>query len=163
MLCQLISKSSVYGFAFATNDCRSCTKSHNFLSYIDHFEVFKWVILVHDTDAIDWQTCSPYETIFSFPYVTINENKCCHIVFFFMPWIGVYHGEMDVIQWTWYFFHITSGRINKCKGVNQLKELFFLNLIIIFLNICLKLTNHRDFMIKNPLFFTIHNKNVVLL
>ena len=18
-----------------------------------------------------------------------------------MPWIGVYHGEMDVIQWTW--------------------------------------------------------------
>ena len=22
----------------------------------------------------------------------------------FMPWIGVYHGEMDVIQWTWYFF-----------------------------------------------------------
>ena len=21
-----------------------------------------------------------------------------------MPWIGVYHGEMDVIQWTWYFF-----------------------------------------------------------
>ena len=35
-----------------------------------------------------------------------------------MPWIGVYHGEMDVI--------------NMCKGVNQLKELFFLNLIIIF-------------------------------
>ena len=30
------------------------------------------------------------------------------------------------------FFHITSGRINTCKGVNQLKELFFLNLIIIF-------------------------------
>ena len=22
----------------------------------------------------------------------------------FMPWIGVYHGEMDVLQWTWYFF-----------------------------------------------------------
>ena len=44
-----------------------------------------------------------------------------------MPWIGVYHGEMDgrdamdVI-----FFHITSGRINTWKGVNQLKKLFYL-------------------------------------
>ena len=28
------------------------------------------------------------------------------------------------------FFHITSGRINTWIGVNQLKELFFLNLII---------------------------------
>ena len=27
-----------------------------------------------------------------------------HIFYPFMPWIGVYHGEMDVIQWTWYFF-----------------------------------------------------------
>ena len=40
-------------------------------------------------------------------------------------------------KWTWYngrdiLFHITSGRIDMCKGVNQLKELFFLNLIIIF-------------------------------
>ena len=38
------------------------------------------------------------------------------------------------VKWTWYngrdkFFHITSGRINTWKGVNQLKELFFLNLI----------------------------------
>ena len=71
------------------------------------------------------------------------------------------------VKWTWYngrdiFFHITSGRINTWKGVNQLKELFFLNLIF-FLNIYLKLTNHRYFMIKNPLFFTIHNKNGVLL
>ena len=24
--------------------------------------------------------------------------------FLIMTWIGVYHGEMDVIQWTWYFF-----------------------------------------------------------
>ena len=47
-----------------------------------------------------------------------------------MPLIGVYHGEMDVIQWMWYFFHITSGRIYTWKGVNQLKKLFFLNLII---------------------------------
>ena len=30
------------------------------------------------------------------------------------------------------FFHITFGRINTWKGVNQLKELFFLNLIIFF-------------------------------
>ena len=42
------------------------------------------------------------------------------------------------VKWTWYngrdiFFHITSGRIDTCKGVNQLKELFFHNLIIIFL------------------------------
>ena len=35
---------------------------------------------------------------------------------------------MDVIN----FFPITSWRINTWKGVNQLKELFFLNLIIIF-------------------------------
>ena len=47
--------------------------------------------------------------------------------------VNWYPGEMDVIQWTWYFFHITSGRINTCKGVNQLKELFFLDLIIIFI------------------------------
>ena len=71
------------------------------------------------------------------------------------------------VKWTWYngrdiFFHITSGRINTWKGVNQLKELFCLNLIFFFLNIHLKLTNHRYFMIKNPLFFTIHNKNGVL-
>ena len=43
------------------------------------------------------------------------------------------------VKWTWYngreiFFHIKSGRINTWKGVNQLKELFFLNLII-----CLKI------------------------
>ena len=43
------------------------------------------------------------------------------------------------VKWTWYngrdkFFHITSGRINTWKGVNQLKELFFLNIIIFFLN-----------------------------
>ena len=74
-----------------------------------------------------------------------------------MPWIGVYHDEMDVIQWTWKFFFISSGRINTWKGVNQLKELFFPN--IFFLNIYLKLTNHWYFVIKNPLFFTIHNKN----
>ena len=41
------------------------------------------------------------------------------------------------VKWTWYngrdkFFHITSGRINTWKGVNQLKELFFLNLIFFF-------------------------------
>ena len=45
-----------------------------------------------------------------------------------LPWIGVYNGEMGRDN----FFHITSGRINTWKGVNQLKELFFLNLIIIF-------------------------------
>ena len=38
------------------------------------------------------------------------------------------------LKWTWYngrqnFFHITSGRINTWKGVNQLKEQFFLNSI----------------------------------
>ena len=74
------------------------------------------------------------------------------------------------VKWTWYngrdiFFHITSGRINMWKGVNQLKEQFFLNLIIFFLNTCiyLKLANHRYLMIKNTFFFTIHNKNGVLL
>ena len=62
------------------------------------------------------------------------------------------------VKWTWYngcdkFFHITSGRINTWKGVNQLKELIFLNLI--FLNTYLKLTYHSYFKIRNPLFF--HN------
>ena len=43
------------------------------------------------------------------------------------------------VKWTWYngrdtFFHITFGRINTWKGVNQLKELFFLHSIISFLN-----------------------------
>ena len=77
-----------------------------------------------------------------------------------MPWIGVYHSEM-----AWYngrdnFFHITSGAINTWKGVNQLIELFLINLIFFFLNIYLNLTNHRYFIIKDPLFFTIHNKIV---
>ena len=41
------------------------------------------------------------------------------------------------VKWTWYngrddLFHITSGRINTWTGVNQLKELFFLNSIICF-------------------------------
>ena len=72
-----------------------------------------------------------------------------------------------MVIWTWYngrdiFFHITSGRISMWKGVNQLKELFFLNLII-FLNIYLKLANQRYLMIKKTLFFTIHNKNGALL
>ena len=39
------------------------------------------------------------------------------------------------VNWTWYngrdkFFYITSGRIYMWKGVNQLKELFCLYLII---------------------------------
>ena len=41
------------------------------------------------------------------------------------------------VKWTWYngrdiFLHIRSGLINTWKSVNQLKELFFLNFIIIF-------------------------------
>ena len=51
---------------------------------------------------------------------------------FIMPWIGVYHGEMDVIQRRDKFFHITSGRITMWRRVNQLKELFFLNLFFFF-------------------------------
>ena len=50
--------------------------------------------------------------------------------------------------------------MKRCKSV---KELFFLNLIIFFYNIYLKLTNYRYFVIKNPLFFTKNNKNGVLL
>ena len=46
------------------------------------------------------------------------------------------------VKWTWYngrdiFFHITSGRIKTWKGVNKLKELFFLNLNI-FLKIYIR-------------------------
>ena len=49
------------------------------------------------------------------------------------------------VKWTWYdgsdkLFHITSGRINTWKGVNQLKELFFLNFIF-FLNIYIYIWN----------------------
>ena len=59
------------------------------------------------------------------------------------------------VKWTWYngrdnFFHITPGWINTWKGVNRLKELFFLNFF--FLNIYLKLTNQRYFMIKTHYF-----------
>ena len=32
------------------------------------------------------------------------ESHYSKLIKRFMPWIGVYHGEMDVIQWTWYFF-----------------------------------------------------------
>ena len=70
------------------------------------------------------------------------------------------------VKWTWYngreiFFYITSGRINTWKGVNLLKELFSSWFNYHFLNIYLKLTNHRYFIIKNPLFFTINKKNGV--
>ena len=62
------------------------------------------------------------------------------------------------VKWTWCnghdnFFHITSGRINMWKGINQLKELFFLNLIFFF-NTYLNLTNNRYFMIKKTHFFS---------
>ena len=65
-----------------------------------------------------------------------------------------------MVKWKWYngrdkFGHITSGRINTWKGVNQLKKLFFLNLFFLNIYIYLKLTTHRYFIIKNPLFFTI--------
>ena len=40
------------------------------------------------------------------------------------------------VKWTWYngldiFFHITPGRINTWKGLNQLKEIFFLHLFFL--------------------------------
>ena len=58
---------------------------------------------------------------------------------------------------TWYngrdiFFYITSGRINTWKGVNQLKEPFLFNLIVLFLNTYLKLTNLRYFLLKTHYF-----------
>ena len=93
--------------------------------------------------------------------ICMNSNQLPHAQYLCHELVCI------TVKWTWYngrdiFFHITSGRINTWKGVNQLKELFFLNLII-FLNIYLKWANHRYLMIKNTLFFTIQNKNGVLL
>ena len=65
---------------------------------------------------------------------------------------------MDVI---FLFISRPGGLTRKrCKSVDR--TIFFL-IQIFFLNIHLKLTNHRYFIIKNPSFFTIHNKNGVLL
>ena len=75
----------------------------------------------------------------------------------------MYHGEMDVIQWTWFFFHITSGRINTWKGVKSVERTIFLNLIIFLKTYIRNWPIIGIFMIKNPLFITIHNKNVALL
>ena len=50
--------------------------------------------------------------------------------------------------------------MKRCKSV---EKIFFYDLIKFFFNIYLKLTNHGYFMIKNPLFVKIHNKNGVLL
>ena len=64
---------------------------------------------------------------------------------------------MDVIN----FFISRPGRLTHEKVQISWKNYFFL-IWFFFLNIYLKLTNHRYFMIKNPLFITIHNKNGVL-
>ena len=61
---------------------------------------------------------------------SLGLMTACWLFCTIMPWIGVHHGEMDVIQWTC-FFNITSWRINSWKGANQLKELFFLDLIFL--------------------------------
>ena len=34
---------------------------------------------------------------------------------YFMPWIGVYHGEMDVIQWKFFFFISRPGGLTSKK------------------------------------------------
>ena len=39
-----------------------------------------------------------------------------------MPWIGVYHGEIDLKQWTWSFFlyHVRAGEhVKRCKAVER--------------------------------------------
>ena len=65
---------------------------------------------------------------------------------------------MDVI---FFSYHVWADwHVKRCKSVDR--TIFFL-IQFFFLNIHLKLSNHRYFIIKNPLFFTIHNKNGVLL
>ena len=44
------------------------------------------------------------------------------------------------------------------KRYKSVERTIFLNLIIFVLNVYLKLTNQMYFLIKTPLFFTIHNK-----
>ena len=85
--------------------------------------------------------------------ICMNSNQLPHAQYLCRELVCI------TVKWTWYngrdiFFYITSGRINTWKGVNQLKEIFFLNLII-FLNIYLKWANHRYLMIKKHIIF--HN------
>ena len=44
--------------------------------------------------------------------------------------------------------------MKRCESVERT---IFLNLIILFLNIYLKLTNHKYFIIKNPLFLSLND------
>ena len=62
---------------------------------------------------------------------------------------------MDVIN----FFISRPGGLTHEKVWISWKNYFFLIWLLFILNIYLKLTNHRYFMIKNQIFFTIHNKN----
>ena len=58
---------------------------------------------------------------------------------------------MDVIQWTWYFFsyHVRADLyVKRCKSVERT---IFSQFNYDFLNIYLKLTNHRYYLIKNPI------------
>ena len=111
------------------------------------------------TDLFQWGGDSVSITSVSIIYSTlcsVADQRIYAVNWCVSQWNG--RETMDVI----FFFHITSRRINKQKGVNQLTELFFL-IHFIFLNIHLRLTNHGYFIIKKNLFFTIHNKNGVLL
>ena len=109
-------------------------------------------------------------------FQTISLMSVIRIKIYYIPPLklaDLYHLCRELVcitvKWTRYngretFFHITPGRINTYKGVNQLTELFFSKFnYYYFLNMHLKLTNHRYFIIKNPLCFAIHNKIWVLL
>ena len=89
-----------------------------------------------------WRLClesnvAPNETHTSNTDILLpsQQRDFCNNHVIYADWYQILCREL--VKWTWYngrdiFFHITSGRINTCKGVNQLKELYFLNSIIIF-------------------------------
>ena len=81
-------------------------------------------------------------------YITISWKWTCLLEsvgrfgIYIYIYIYIYAMNWCVLQWNGLdamaviiFFHITSGRINMWAGVNQLKELFFLNLIIFLIYI----------------------------
>ena len=94
-----------------------------------------WICLLWQSLGMDqlFHTPNPWDLklllsfnvgLWFFDEATIWKKNIYAVNWCVSRWNG--HDIMDVII----FFHITSGWINTWKGVNQLKELFFLNLIL---------------------------------
>ena len=64
---------------------------------------------------------------------SLGLMTACWLFRTIMPWIGVHHGEMDVIQWTRFFFTSRPGGLTREKVQISWKNYFFL--IYFFWNI----------------------------